>query len=283
MRCPNCQTPVPQGATSCPSCGALLDANVVDGDLPPPPQSYSETGYDYEDPYAAPSDWPAEEGTDPGVAPADPPGAGEWSSKAPPPDPGWDGGAQPARGEPEPHNATRVLSSDPERDKHTRVVQAPPPPKVPPRRVREAKKEEEEDPILSKEFEAAISGLQNVYKRLKSPEKVALWSMVAAFVACFSPWYYIKGQGLISGVEANGWIPAVLTGCSLIMLYVRFTLRWGVLSSLLQLLLIAGAAFGAVYYTLVPIHESIKFGLPATALTSALAVVFSVVGMLART
>ncbi len=280
MRCPNCQTQVPEGATACPSCNALLDPNVINGDPPPPPQTYEETGRGGEADYQ----W-GDDSTDPRLA-FNETENGKWGQSQPPEDDHW-GQPQPSNeptahlAQPDPKNATRVLSSDPERDKHTRVVQAPPPPRVPPRKKKEA--EEVEDPILSKEFEAAIEGLKNVYKRLKKPEKAALWTTVAAFVACFSPWYYIKGEGLVSGIESQGWIPAILTGATLILLYVRFSLKWGILPSLLQLLLIAGAAFGAVYFTLLPAHESIRFGLPATALTTSLATVFTILGMLSRT
>jgi len=273
MRCPNCQTQVPQGATACPSCNALLDPHVINGDLPPPPQTYEETGRGDEADYNPGPIW-GDDSTDPRLA-FDENEPDDWGQPQPSNEP------TAHLAQPDPKNATRVLSSDPERDKHTRVVQAPPPPRIPPRKKREA--EEVEDPILSKEFEAAIEGLQNVYKRLKKTEKAALWTTVAAFVACFSPWYYIKGEGLVSGIESQGWIPAILTGATLILLYVRFSLKWGILPSLLQLLLIAGAAFGAVYFTLLPAHESIRFGLPATALTTSLATVFTILGMLSRT
>jgi hypothetical protein len=180
------------------------------------------------------------------------------------------------------HNATRVLSADPERDKHTRVVQAPPPPKFPPKKKREAAAEIE-DSILSRDFEIALSGAKAVYKRLRTPERVALWATIAAFVASFSPWYYVRRTGLISGVQTHGWIPAVLTGLALVLLYLRFSLRWGILPSILQFFVTAGAAIAAVYFTLVPSVGAMRFGLPATAVAASVAAVAALLGMLSRT
>lgn len=277
MLCPGCRTTPPLGAESCPLCGTKLSPNPREGEFPPPPpQTYEGQTDGYAEPGYHEPVWDAEM-TDPIMDDRDPGDQQAWSR--------GDHGPPPIASEPTAHlpqtdGSTRVLSSDPERDKHTRIVQAPPPPKIPPRRARQV---EIDDPILSKEFEAALTGLNNVYKRLKSPEKLALWATVAAFLASFSPWYYVKGTGLISGIESQGWIIALLTSASLIVLYFRFSLRWGIFPSLFQLLLIAGAAFASVYYTLVPVHESIRFGLPAAALTASLASVFTIAGMLSRT
>ncbi len=277
MLCPVCRTTPPQNAESCPLCGTVLVPDPLEGDLPPPPpyESHQDTAAVYEEPVYNEPLWEPEN-TDLINDEYDQMDQQAWSRDPEPPPIA----SEPTAHLPQTDGSTRVLSSDPERDKHTRIVQAPPPPRIPPRK---SNREVIEDPILSKEFEAALTGLNNVYKRLRSPEKLALWTTVAAFVASFSPWYYVKGTGLISGIETQGWITAVLTGASLILLYFRFSLRWGILPSLLQLLLIAGAAFASVYYTLVPVHESIRFGLPAAALTASLGSVFTIAGMLSRT
>jgi hypothetical protein len=188
----------------------------------------------------------------------------------------------PPQGTGPPNGATRVLSADPERDKKTRVVQAPPPPRFPPKKKKRAAVQEE-DSILSRDFEIAVTALKAVYKRLRTPEVVALWATVAAFVFAFSPWYKVKRFGWVSGIESQGWIPAVLTGLSLVLLYLRFSFRWGILPALGQFVLTAGAAMAAIYFVVLPGRGEMLFGLPATAAASSVAAVAVLLGMLSRT
>lgn len=272
MRCFKCRAFVPDKTAICPHCDAILDTSFLEQEGspthegPPPapalPPPVVEQTWDH-----------VEIDTDQNLlqAQTDTPASGQHLPQA----------AAFAEAPPV-HQATHVLPSDPERDKKTRVVQAPPPPRLPPRHLREGEEAKGES-LLSSDFDAAVDGLRQVYLRLHKAERISLWASLCAFVFSFMPWYYVKGTGLLSGIQTQGWIPAVLTFVAMALLYIRFAYRLGFLFSLGQFLSIACAAVVTTYYTLVPVLPNVRFGLPATALAACLAAVTGIAGLWSRT
>jgi len=271
MRCPGCNREIPEGSDFCPVCGVSLDPNDWSQTTGQIDQSqfvdlHSEETYRGPHVDAGPrstldesqmewENWAVGQSVD--AAESQPAGVGGGSG------------------------ATRVLESDPERGKATRVLQAPPPPRLPPRPGSVAAADA--DSILSEEFEHALAGIRAVYKRLHVAERVAFWATLLAFVGAFSPWYYVKGTGFIAGVETIGWVTAACLGVALILVYVRFQLRWGLGAALIQILLTAAAGVLAAYVLIEPGGRgSPIFGLPATAAAAVVGVVAEIVGLLAR-
>lgn len=282
MRCFKCRALVPDGTAICPHCDTILDPSFLDEATPVPGAEPPDSTAD-----AAPSEagWP-EAGSDDPLSPDfwDPEARTEPPVTAPPPAAeetnrvlNRNAAAEPAP----PGQATRILSQDPERDKETRIVQPPPPPRLPPHRAAEAAGEE--DSILSSDFDAAVDGLRQVYARLNSSERISLWCTVAAFVGAFLPWYYVRGYGLLSGIQTHGLAVAGLTLAALVLLYVRYHLRLGMIWSLFQLLCTAGAAFIGAYFLVEPAMAHVRFGLPASAVAAGAAVVTGFSGLFKRT
>ena len=118
---------------------------------------------------------------------------------------------------------------------------------------------------------------------MNSAERTSLWCTAAAFVAAFLPWYYVRGYGLLSGIQTHGLAVAGLTGLALVLLYLRYHLRRGIIWALFQVLCIAGAGFVAVYFVVKPAMPHMRFGLPAAALATAAATLTGFFGLRKRT
>jgi hypothetical protein len=172
---------------------------------------------------------------------------------------------------------TSILRLDPEAEKQTRIVKLS---DVSGKRVAAARAADQaSDEEELGDFWGQV-GL--AYRRLWPFEKLALWSLVALFVGAFLPWFYVRGEGFVSGVEQRGTLSAALSFVAIVVFWVRVTLRQ-VLLVLVQVAFVVGAALVAGFALMRPLpSHSPRFGLYLTVAFGVVAAVISLVGAVKR-
>jgi hypothetical protein len=175
-------------------------------------------------------------------------------------------------------DGTSILQMDPERQKETRIV------KVSDlsggrRASAAASRGAAQGAAVAVEDTAAgdlWAHIHLAYRRLRPMEKVTLFGLSLLLVCAFLPWFHVRGEGFVSGIEGKGALSAALALLALVIFWVRVTYRW-VLLVLGQVFLVAGAGLmaGLAYKTATAATPS--FGLYLTLLTAAGAAVFSLV------
>jgi len=268
MRCPSCQNEIPSGLTVCDICQAPLEARGRRPRRPPSrassQQPLSQTG--------PPS---------PGGSPASAPKPQRSSARTGPqqsvrrsPVPGIPGGSVPLSSTGAP--ATRLVTVDPQVQRETRMVEVSVPAAV--RRAsrsqrRQQRDEEQADGPIDEAFEAA----RKIYRRLHAIDRGALWVLLLALVGVFLPWTYVRGEGLVSGVEGVGAAGVCAAVLGLACIYGRAVRRrWGGVLLFLQLICASAIVATPVYVWLVSVDVvKVAWGMGASALCGAIAVLLT--------
>ncbi len=193
-------------------------------------------------------------------------------------------GTDPGDGE-DARETTRITAVDPQMDRGTRIM------KNPLREVRYHKlrhRDDQSDAQEQKEtdeFTEFVEWSRYVYVRLNTPERWSVWLLLAAIMACFSPWYHSDTfQSLISGYEQEGLWAGILAAASLGVLVSKIHFRWGWWASLLALVL-SGGSTAVVFYVYMrgdlP-KLSLVAGVHMSLLTLGLATFFLLIGAIKR-
>ena len=221
MLCPHCRTELPDGTAICTVCDAILDSTFLNAS--------TEPGVDGDGaPVIAPR------------APAPPPSALPVVPSAADLDPM----SSPRLGDDlsGSTDGTAMLQMDPERHKETRIVnvsdlpsrRGPQAPKPGAPRAAAGAEQETLDDFWGQVFLA--------YRRLRPLEKGAMYCLLALFVAAFLPWFHVRGEGFVSGIEGKGALTAVGGFLALVVFWIRVNLR----VVLLVLLQVACVVFGGL-------------------------------------
>ena len=254
MLCPNCHGELEDDASICSFCDAILDDSFLENDVPTAPRDeVYEPSPDYigrpplDDAPPLDDEAPALGGEDIG---------------------GGGGGGE-----------TSIIQMDPEQQKHTRIVKVT---DLSGRRaaaahaVQQAKAADGEG---ASELEDYWGQVTLAYRRLRVPDRIALFCVAALVVGAFLPWFEVKGKGFVSGVEGRGWLTALFAVLAVAVFWVRVTFR-KVLLVLAQVGFIVGAALAAGYaYTHRGDADPI-FGIYLTLIAGVAAAVLSLVAAL---
>lgn len=247
MRCPHCNGAVPDATAICPQCDAILDAAFLDSTTEPGAEGRRDSPH-----LAAP--------------PLAPPQAPHGKSA-----PDLSGRTE----------GTSILQLDPERQKETRIVKvsdiAPSrrSPAAGPRGSARAAAIAQEEPVAGDLWSGALLAL----RRLRPMEKVVFAGLAALLVCSFLPWFHVRGEGFVSGIEGKGALSATLAFLAIVVFWVRVTFRW-VLLVLAQVFLVAGAGLMAgLAYKAAGGSALPSFGLFLTLLTAAATAVISLVAV----
>lgn len=253
MYCPHCNGAIPDTSAICPLCDAILNPAFLDSSTEPGAEARQSSPY-----YPAPP-------------------LGDSAPPLAPPQGSYGGEAPDLGGHTE---GTSILQLDPERQKETRIVKVSDlaasrrSPMAPGRGAGHA--------AATPAEEAAAGDLwaqvHLAYRRLRPLEKVTFFGLVALLVCAFLPWFHVRGEGFVSGIEGKGALSATLTFLALVVFWVRVTYRW-ILLVLGQVFLVAGAGLmaGLAYKTAAAATPT--FGLFLTLLTAAGAAVVSLVAV----
>lgn len=237
MLCPQCNAEIPDDSVICRYCDAILD------------DAYFAASGGTDEVETQPR--ARVEKVNPNAAPTDP--------NQPPV------GAAPM--------STRILQLDPEREKETRIVRVS---DLPTRRAPGTGRAAL-DPEAEEEAGDLWARVSLSYRRLRPADKLALWCMLALFVSVFLPWFNIRGEGFVSGIERRGVLAAIFAGLAMAVFWIRVSLRW-ILLVLLQIAFIVGAALVAGYVLLNPDNAPRSFGLYVTLGAGTAAVITSLLG-----
>lgn len=248
MQCPQCHASVPDGVAICPQCDAILDATFLNA------------------------------ATDPGELDRVPP---------------------PSAGSPRLESAdlsgntegTSLLAMDPEAHKETRIVSMDDLPKrrgqnAPGRHARAGADGAARPPAASN----APSGDElgdlwgQVYlavRRLRPLEKIVLGLLIALLVGAFSPWFSVRGEGYVSGIERVGVWTAAATVAAIAVFWVRVVFRWTLLV-LLQVALVVVATGVAAWALRSTRGDTPSLGLYASVALGGFAAVTSLIAAVKR-
>lgn len=243
MRCPQCHETIPDGVAICPLCDAILNASFL-----------SAT-------------------TDPGegqIAPAPPLGSPRLENVD-------------LSGHTE---GTSLLAMDPEAQKETRIVSMD---DLQSRRAGNAPRDHARSragyassgspPTASPSVNEVGDLWGKVYlavRRLRPLEKVVLGLLIGLFVGAFSPWFFVRGEGYVSGIERIGVWTAVATLAAIGVFWVRVVFRQTLLV-LLQVALVI-VATGVAAFALRSTHrDNPSLGLYATVALGGFAAVTSLI------
>ncbi len=182
---------------------------------------------------------------------------------------------------------TPTTGIDPEKERGTRVVEAPLPPMVK-KRARErvnqsgklgttrAQKNlalELEESGVSRMVDELIANLRLFYARLHRFDRWSLWVLCGAFIASFLPWLRVLSYGLTAGIQDYGLATAPLSALAIVLIYLRTARRrLTVPLILLQLLVVAGVGAVVVWRYISAVDIDFTYGIYITALFAALGV-----------
>ncbi len=177
--------------------------------------------------------------------------------------------------------ATRIVSLDPEGDRHTRIVDVSVPAMVR-RRLRErdgggaglGDDGVEETRSL---FDEVWRGLRLFYLRMHSFDRWTTWMLLVALLGVFLPWERQRGLGLVSGIEGFGGVSIFAVVAAFASLYGRTERRrLGGLLIMVQLLMVAGVSAVPVFLVINGAGEHhYVAGLYTTILSGGLALLFT--------
>jgi len=340
MRCPECQSELPEGLDQCMQCGAVLTEPPVlehdlselwvdgsntptDGSVPELMTSAKRTAElsaleaevarrramsgratgGRERPPSLPVTGPM-----PAARPRPPTGPMAAAARRPPPPTGplpQASRSTPSASAPEPARApfgipgqavipTRLETGDPQANRGTQIVEISLPPAVkrlrrapegrePARATREESRDAAsgrraggpagfavEESVVSRGVDEVIAGGRIFYTRMHPLDRWTVVSLALAFIASFLPWTYVRGEGLIAGIQEYGAASAVAAVLVLLCVWGRTARRrLGGLLIVLQILAAAGLTAVPVFRFMTSGEIQLSYGLYLTALMGA--------------
>jgi len=186
--------------------------------------------------------------------------------------------------------ATKMVDADPEKDRHTRIVEVSVPAVVrraastpaasaPPDRTKKAS----QDAALDRSIEDLGDSIRLFYLRMHRIDRIAFWASVLTFVSAFLPWRNALGEGLLSGIEELGGISAGCSALVILCIYARTARRrLAGLVLLCQLILASGAVAVPVYQFFYQAGLEFQIGLYATAVLGGAVIVLTFMRLAVR-
>lgn len=184
---------------------------------------------------------------------------------------------------------THIVSQDPEIDRNTRIVDVAIPGVVKKsmqedhgwdyqRRKREGNQSE-----TDQEIEDVLAAIRMFYARMHRIDRWALWVSLLALVASFLPWSYVRGEGLVAGIQEYGAASGAAAAMMLLCIYMR-TVRRRLSGMILSLQVLAAAGLTAVpiYRFVSSTGVEFRFGLYLTALAGTCAIMLTMARLAVR-
>jgi hypothetical protein len=181
--------------------------------------------------------------------------------------------------------ATKIATEDPQIDRGTQIVDVSVPAFV--KRARKVAEEEKsagpdesflavEESLVSRGVDATLASVTHAYTRLHPTDRRTVWAALVGLLCSFLPWSYVRGEGLLAGVQELGLLTAVASGLVLVSVYAR-TVRRRLIRGLLALQLLLAAALVAVpvYRHVTAGEAELSYGVYLTALGGLTMVLFS--------
>jgi len=101
---------------------------------------------------------------------------------------------------------TSLVHGDPEAARGTQIVEVSLPPMVKQTRRTAEDGAGGNAPVageseMSRRLDDSVEWLRLFYARMPKPDRLALWTLLAAVLGCFCPWWYVLGEGLLAGIQ----------------------------------------------------------------------------------
>lgn len=267
---------MPDNAAACPACGEelLLDPladDVLWDDSPTPAPAQDAYGSTpVQEVYTSAR------------------GTAEMSAaQAPPPPPAP--GRQTFGGGLQANIATNIVDVDPEKDRHTRIVEVSVPAVVrraastPVASAPQDRGKKAQDAALDRSIEDLGDSIRLFYARMHRIDRITFWAAVLTFIAAFLPWRDALGEGLLSGIEELGGISAGCSALVILCIYGRTARRrLAGLVLLAQLIVASGAVAVPVYQFFYQPGLEFQIGLYATALLGGAVIVLTFMRLAVR-